>query len=207
LDMLVEQSVREFLAGLASPGPTPGGGSASALAAAIGTSLLMMVASLPRTRTGAPEERDALSAASSALGSLQRHLAEAIDADAAAYDQVVAARRMPRATPADRAARSEASHRALIAATNEPLRVMRWSADALELAEPIAAHGQRAAASDVGVAIAMLEAAFRGARLNVETNLRGLTDATYTNQIGAEVKWLVDRVARSIEAAAQLLAR
>jgi formiminotetrahydrofolate cyclodeaminase len=84
---------------------------------------------------------------------------------------------------------------------------MRWSADALELAEPIAAHGQRAAASDVGVAIAMLEAAFRGARLNVETNLRGLTDATYTNQIGAEVKWLVDRVARSIEAAAQLLAR
>jgi methenyltetrahydrofolate cyclohydrolase len=139
----------------------------------------MMVASLPRTRTGAPEEREALTAASSALANLQRQLAEAIDADAAAYDQVVAAHKMSRATEADRAARSGAIHRALVAATSVPLTVMRWSADALKHAEPIAFHGQRAAASDVGVAIALLGAGFRGARLKVETNLRGLSDAAY----------------------------
>src|SRR5438128_342187 len=109
--MLVEKSVRDLLADLASPNPTPGGGSASALASASGASLLMMVASLPRTRTGAPEEREALVAASSGLADLQRQLAEAIDADAAAYDQVVAAHKMPKATEADRAARSNAVHR------------------------------------------------------------------------------------------------
>jgi formiminotetrahydrofolate cyclodeaminase len=84
---------------------------------------------------------------------------------------------------------------------------MRWSADALAHGEPIAAHGQRSAASDVGVAIALLAAGFRGARLNVETNLGGLADTAYTNQIGAEVKRLADGVARSIAASEELLAR
>jgi formiminotetrahydrofolate cyclodeaminase len=167
----------------------------------------MMVASLPRTRTGAPEERDALRAASSALARLQRQLAEAIDADAAAYDQVVAARRMSTTTQADRAARRVAGRRALVAATSVPLTVMRWSADALAQAEPIAAHGPRAAASDVGVAIALLAAGFRGARLNVETNLGGLTDTAYTNEIAAEVKRLADGVARSLAASEELLTR
>ena len=114
---------------------------------------------------------------------------------------------MSKTTEADRAARRDAIHHALTAATNVPLMVMRWSADALAHAEPIAAHGQRAAASDVGVAIALLGAGCRGARLSVRTNLGGLTDATYKTQIASELERLAGSIARSIEVAEQLLTR
>ena len=203
--MLVEKSLRDLLADLASPNPTPGGGSASALASAAGVSLLMMVASLPRTRTGAPEERPALTTASSGLADVQRRLAEAIDADAVAYDRVVAAYKMGKATDAERAARKTAVQAALAGAIDVPLLVMRWSAAALERAPSIAAHGQRAAASDVGVAIRLLDAGFHGARLNVEANLGDLNDATFRNQAAAEVGRLAASVAASIEAAEKLL--
>src|SRR5437016_12244632 len=88
---LADVPVRELLAAFSSPDPTPGGGSASALASAIGASLLVMVGSLAKTRTGAPEERTALDAAARTLAEVRDRLAAAIDADAAAYDRVVAA--------------------------------------------------------------------------------------------------------------------
>ena len=65
--MLVDKSVTELLDAFSSSDPTPGGGSAAALASAIGASLLMMVAGLPKTRTNAPEERAALQEASNAV--------------------------------------------------------------------------------------------------------------------------------------------
>src|SRR5438093_2667510 len=101
--MLTDKSARDLLADLASPDPTPGGGSASALASAMGASLLMMVAALPKTRSGTDEDRVALAAASSALTGVQQQLIEAVDADAAAYNQVVAAYKLPKATESEQA--------------------------------------------------------------------------------------------------------
>src|SRR5437764_1324591 len=89
--MLTDQPIGDLLAQFASAAPTPGGGSASALASALGTSLLIMVASLPRTRSGSSDERAVLANAAEALRPLTERLTGAIDADAAAYDQVVAA--------------------------------------------------------------------------------------------------------------------
>lgn len=54
---LLELSVGSLLDRFASPDPTPGGGSASALAGATGASLVAMVCAMPKTRTGAAEER------------------------------------------------------------------------------------------------------------------------------------------------------
>jgi len=61
--MLTEKTVRDLLAAFASSEPTPGGGSASALASAMGASLLVMVASLPKTRSGSDDDRTALEGA------------------------------------------------------------------------------------------------------------------------------------------------
>ena len=69
--MLVDRSVRDLIAAFGSSDPTPGGGSASALASAVGTSLLMMVAGLPKTRAGSDENRTALQSASGALSKLR----------------------------------------------------------------------------------------------------------------------------------------
>src|SRR5262245_3027050 len=97
--MLVDRTLKDLLAAFSAADPTPGGGSASALASAVGASLLLMVAALPKTRDNSPEDRDALNKAAAHLSSLRDRLAQAIDADTAAYDQVVAAYKLPKQTP------------------------------------------------------------------------------------------------------------
>jgi len=184
---LVDRTVRSLLDAFASSDPTPGGGSASALASSIGASLLMMVASLPKTRHNTDEDRAALAAASTALAAIRAQAIEAIDADTAAYDAVVAAYRLPKATEAEKAARKEAVQRALKGATDVPLRVMRLSAGALAHAATVDAHGHAGASSDVGVAQALLRAGLEGARLNVAINLGSIGDDAYAAAVRAEV--------------------
>src|SRR5258707_704627 len=116
--MLADKSVRDLLAAFSSSDPTPGGGSASALTSATGASLLMMVAGLQKTRTQSDDDRAALGAAAAALDGIRRRLTDAIDADTAAYDAVVGAYKLPKATPDEQAARSAAIQRALQAATD-----------------------------------------------------------------------------------------
>src|SRR5437868_3560303 len=122
--MLVDMNVRELLDAFSSSAPTPGGGTASALAGATGASLLMMVATLPKTRTGSEAERASLASASQSLAAIRQPLIDAIDADTAAYDQVVAAYRLPKATPDEQQARKAVIQRVLRAATDVPLGVM-----------------------------------------------------------------------------------
>jgi len=187
--MLVDRPVREVLAAFSSSEPAPGGGSASALASAIGASLLLMVAALPRTRTGSEDDRSALASATEALIGIRQQLTDAVDADAAAYDQVVAAYRLPKAP----------------AATDVPLGVVRLSAAALEQATTIAAHGHRAAGSDVGVGVALLRAGARGARLNIEINLGSISDTAHADAVRAETGGWSDAAARAADEADALL--
>jgi len=202
--MLVDRTVTELLNAFSSTEPTPGGGSASALASAVGASLLMMVAGLPKTRTNTPEERAALQEASRRVASLRDSLNGAIDADTAAYDRVVAAYRLPKASAEEQAARQLAIQSALREATDVPLDVMRWSAQALEHAIVIARHGLRGAASDVGVAAALLRAGWAGARLNVDINVGSVKDSSYADAVRAEVRDLstaIDSSGASVSAA------
>jgi formiminotetrahydrofolate cyclodeaminase len=202
---LIEQSLGDVLMAFSSKDPTPGGGSAAALASAVGASLLMMVAGLPKTRTGSDEDRAALAAAGGALADVRAQLTAAIDADTTAYDQVVAAYKLPKASADEQAARKAAIQQALRAATDVPLGVARLSAAALASASAIAAHGHRAAASDVGVAVALLRAGARGARLNVEINIGGLSDADYAKTAAAEIVRLSEAAARAADEADALL--
>src|SRR5262245_11298213 len=188
--MLVDRSVRDMLAAFSSSDPTPGGGSAAALASSVGASLLLMVASLPKSRTNTDEERTMLRAAAAVLTGLRQQLTDAIDADTTAYDQVVAAYKLPKATPEDQQTRKTAVQRALRAATDVPLSVMRLSAQAFEQAAVVAANGLASASSDVGVARALLIAGAAGAKLNVEINLGSVSDTTYVEAVRAQVSAL-----------------
>jgi methenyltetrahydrofolate cyclohydrolase len=187
---LVDFSVRDLLNAFSSPDPTPGGGSGAALASAVGASLLMMVAGLPKTRSGSDEERDRLAAVLPALVDVRAQLADAIDADTEAYNGVVAAYKLPKTTDDEKAARATAIQHALRTATDVPLTIMRLSARALEAGAVVAAHGNRNATSDVGVAIGLLRTGFEGAHLNVNANLGGIKDADYTARVTEEVACL-----------------
>lgn len=202
---MTEKSVRDLIAAFASPDPTPGGGSASALASAVGASLLMMVSALPKTRAGSDDDRTALNGASKVLAGVQQQLVEAIDADSVSYDAVVAAYKLPKSDEREQAARRTAIQRAVRGATDVPLGVMRLSLVALKQARVVAEHGHRAAASDVGVAATLLAAGTRGARLNVDINLGTLTDRSYveavkveSERLAREAADLADEVARAI---------
>jgi formiminotetrahydrofolate cyclodeaminase len=199
--MLADQSVRDLLAAFSSSAPTPGGGSASALASAIGASLLLMVAGLPRTRSGSEEDRSALASAAAVLAGVRDQLIDAIDGDTVAYDQVVAAYKLPKASSEEQLARKAAIQRALLAATNVPLGVMRRSSSALDQAAMVAAHGHRAAASDVGVAVALLRAGLQGARLNIEVNVSSVSDAAYVDAARAEAGRLSEGAGHAADAA------
>ena len=190
---LIDLSTRDLLDAFSSSDPTPGGGSASALASAVGASLLVMVAGLPKTRSNSEEDRTALAAAAAALTGLRQQLTEAVDADAAAYDGVVAAYRLPKGNDAEKAARKDAIQRALRQATDVPLGVMRLSAEGLKHAAAVAAHGHAGASSDVGVAAALLRAGREGARLNVEINVGSRAADAYAAAVRAELAALARR--------------
>jgi formiminotetrahydrofolate cyclodeaminase len=187
---LIDTPVRDLLNAFSSSDPTPGGGSASALASAVGASLLMMVAGLPKTKHNSDEDRTVLNDVAASLTGVRQQLAAAIDADTAAYDAVVAAYKLPKTTDSEKSARKDAIQRALKGATDVPLGVMRLSAGALTHAARVAAHGLASAASDVGVAAALLRAGLEGARLNVEINVGSIADEIYTSAVRAEIAQL-----------------
>ena len=93
--------------------------------------------------------------------------------------------------PVTRASSGAASHRSsplVRAATDVPLGVVRASADALAHARSVEAHGNPNAASDVGVAVALLKAGAQGARLNVEINLGSVTDGGYADRVRTDLE-------------------
>ena len=196
-----EMTVAQFLEALASPDPTPGGGTAAAVSGAMGTSLLVMVTGLAKSNTNTDEEKAALATARQALPPLVATLTQLADADAAAFDQVMSAYRLPKATDADKAARSAAIQAALQGATTVPLQTLRACALAMAQAEAVATHGNRSAVSDVGVAMGLLEAAAAGAEANVRINLGSVKDPQFTSAAGDETARLVSEVTRQAAAA------
>ena len=177
----------EFLDALRSSHPTPGGGSAAALAGALGAALLQMGASLPRPAAETSADREALADLGRRCGRLSDQLATLVDRDSEAYDGVMAAYRMPRGTDAEKAERRVRIQQALADAAAAPLDVMRCCAEAAGLADAIARLGNPSAASDAGVARELIGAALRGARLNVEINLEQIDDRGLVERTRAEV--------------------
>lgn len=201
---LADQAVRDFLAAIRSSNPTPGGGSASALAGAIGASLLAMVAGLPKSKAASAEDAARLKAAGERCASLARDLEALVDRDSDAYDRVLAAYRLPKGTDEEKGARSAAIQAGFRAAIDAPLGVMRACAAAATEGVVIATLGLESASSDVRVGVELLNAALRGAKLNVETNTASVKDADYLSKVRAEVEELVRAIARETAAVRQV---
>jgi formiminotetrahydrofolate cyclodeaminase len=194
-----------FLDALSRPDPTPGGGTASAVAGAMGASLLIMVSALPKSRTGAVAESAALSEAGARLKSLSKRFVALANADSDAYDQVMSAYRLPKSTDDEKSARRAAVQQALEAATTTPLDTLRAAGDAMALARIVAHHGNRNAASDVGVGIGLLQAAADGAVANVRVNVGSLTDGSFKQAAMADVEEISRQIAVDASAAKRAL--
>jgi len=194
-------TITEFLAAVRAPEPTPGGGSVSALAGALGASLLAMVAGLPKSQAATEEDAARLRVAAARSGEVAETLRDLIDQDSEAYARVMTAYRLPKGSEEEKQARSKAIQSALAAAIDAPLDVMRGCARAIEQSFVIAQLGNRNASSDVLVALELLGAGLRGARLNVEINLESVKDDVYARAIRDESELLAADFHRVAEAA------
>jgi methenyltetrahydrofolate cyclohydrolase len=168
-----------FLAALASEAPTPGGGTAAAVAASMGAGLAEMVAALTLSKEKYAAAHDAVRPIAEAARSARAEFLALAREDSEAYDAVLAARRLPKDSPEQKAARQQSIDEANRRATEIPMRTARAAVRALETLPELVEKGNPNAASDVGSAALLLEAACEAALLNVGINLSGVGDAAF----------------------------
>lgn len=168
---LSQLSVDALIARLSSSDPVPGGGSAAGIAGAMGAALVGMVVELTVGRPAAEEHAASLERLGSSSARLRQALLDLSQQDADAYQSVVAARRLPRETDADKAHRRRVIDEAMHAAAEAPLGIARLAVDVLADAAAVAPIGNVNAVSDAGVAALLAGTAVRGAILNVQINL------------------------------------
>jgi glutamate formiminotransferase len=186
-----------FLEAVAEATPTPGGGSVSAMAGALAASLGQMVAGLSRKKKSQAAFVDQLSAAIDELRGAAAALANAIDRDAASYEAVLAAFRLPKESPAEQAKREEAIQQATRGAAEVPMQVAEAALAVYERLAQLESISGAAMISDLRVGRLMAAAAVRGALENVAINLESLTDAAYAARMKAKSAELEARLAGS----------
>ena len=172
----MEMTVRDFQAALASSSPTPGGGTAAAIALGQASALTVMVADLTLGKEkwqGGWEISERAMLLGVKIMSRSGILA---DEDSDAFDEVMSSFKLPRETEQDKSQRKEAIKSATLKATEVPFETAELSLKLLQLLPELAMKGNANAVSDVGVAGLLASAACKGALFNVDINLSGLSE-------------------------------
>lgn len=184
--MLANLSIQAFLEKTAAAEPVPGGGSMSALSAAVAASLTEMVANLTVGKKGYEAVSEDMAAIAQKAAASREKMTAAIDRDADAYQQVVTAFKLPKDTDAQKTERTRAIQDALKSAASIPLEAARESLAILELAGEALAKGNKNAYSDAAVAVMHARTAALGALYNVNINLADIKDPQFVAATGRE---------------------
>jgi glutamate formiminotransferase/formiminotetrahydrofolate cyclodeaminase len=199
-DAAQPSDVEAYAASLASSDPTPGGGSAAAATGAFGAALIGMVARLTVGRKGFEVVETRMTTIAAEADVERAALLELAERDAAAYDAVMAAFKLPKETDDEKAARKQAIRDATVGAADVPLEVAERTAALIPLAREVTADGNPNAASDGYSAGQFLHAAFRAASANVAINLAGLNDDDPDRaRIAEALEPLAERASQALE--------
>jgi formiminotetrahydrofolate cyclodeaminase len=197
--MTKDESITKFLDDLASERPTPGGGGAAAVMGAIGAALVSMVANLTIGKKNYEAVEDDLKKARAEAERLRAELTAAIEEDVVAFNSVMGAYGLPRATDEDKAKRSEAIQAALKDATLAPLRAVKACFEVILLSEAAADKGNLNVISDAGVAVLAANAGLRSAALNVYINAKAIKDRAFAEEQIAAVEALLAEAAEKTD--------
>jgi glutamate formiminotransferase/formiminotetrahydrofolate cyclodeaminase len=173
---LVNLNLRRFCNETLSDSPAPGGGSVAALMGALGVSLGGMVANLSAGKRGWEERVEYFSDWAVKAQQLKDEMLLLVDEDTAAFNKVMAAFALPKGSAKEKSARSAAIEATNRLAAEVPLRVMQTASKAYDLLAEMAARGNPASISDVGVGLLAVRACIEGAGMNVRINVANLKD-------------------------------
>lgn len=183
---LVDLTCRGFAEETASESPAPGGGSISAYMGALAAALGTMVANLSAHKPGWDDLWETFSDAAEEGQILLKSLLALVDEDTAAFNRIMDAFKLPKATDEEKEARTQAIQDATLYATEVPLRTMKAAHSVFPLLRSMAETGNPASVSDAGVGALAARSAVLGAFLNVRINAKGLKNRDLADRLLAE---------------------
>jgi glutamate formiminotransferase/formiminotetrahydrofolate cyclodeaminase len=205
-ERLAGMSVRHFIEEVASRSSAPGGGSASAVLAAVGMGLGSMVAKLTHGVRRFEKVQPEMEKVIPTLHELGNRLIPMIDADTSAFNEYMEGLRMPRKNEAEKRARKEKMQSGLKTASEIPLAVMRLGDAGWDAFEVVARHGNPASRSDVQVGARSLETGIWGAYQNVLINVADIEDKVFKETILKEAEMLCRRAQKRCAEVLEIIA-
>jgi formiminotetrahydrofolate cyclodeaminase len=192
--LLADLKITDFINQTGAGTPVPGGGSVSALSAALAAALTEIVANLTAGKKGYETVEKVMRDVAAAVKGLRQKLIAEIDNDSNAYNEVLAAFKLPKTTEAEKEQRRQAIQDAMKNAARVPLGVAFDALQVMDLAETVITSGNRNAVTDGAVGVMMGRTAALGALYNVKINLASVKDKAFVEEMMREVNKLENRV-------------
>lgn len=192
--LLAERQVDDFTQVLASDAPAPGGGSAAALAGAVGAALTAMVCTLTAGRKKYAEHEEFVLGVQAEAEALRKQFVDVMDRDTEAFLVISRAYGMPKATDEEKAERSKAIQAGLVECIKTPMEMMELSLRTVQLTDSLLGRFNTSSASDLGVGALSLRTAVQGAWLNVLINIGSLKDRELAEHYRSKGEKLVQQV-------------
>jgi glutamate formiminotransferase/formiminotetrahydrofolate cyclodeaminase len=203
--LLVEASLKDFLKELASEAPAPGGGSVSALAGALACALCVMVTKLTLGKDRYQDMWEDMEWVGRKANDLCDSMLNLVDKDTEAYNQVIAALRLPRDDDTQKATRQKALQKATKRAALVPMQTLKNVAGVVDLVKKVVERGNPNCITDAGVAARLAYAAAMGAVYNIRINLLGISDKNFSTRLEKEMNGLLKEITQAVEKSVELV--
>ncbi len=181
--VLANMRLNAFVDETASESPAPGGGSIAAYCGSLGVALATMVANLSASKKGWEERWNEFSDWADKGQKIKKQLLHLVDEDTVAFNKIMDAFKLPKATDQEKADRKQAVAEATRYAIEVPLSVMKISLQSMELIQAMATNGNPNSVSDAGVGAMCARTAVLGAGLNVRINAAAYSDKTFVETV------------------------
>lgn len=190
---LTDLTVKGFADETARESPAPGGGSVSAYMGAMGAALGTMVANLSSHKPGWDDRWEEFSQWAEQGLAIEQELLRLVDEDTEAFNKIMAAFGMPKATDEDKRLRAEAIEKATLFAAQVPLQTMKTSMKVFALCKAMVEKGNPNSVSDAGVGALAARSAVLGAGMNVKINASSLKDKAAAQALVEEAQALINQ--------------
>jgi methenyltetrahydrofolate cyclohydrolase len=200
---LADLTVYEFVRELASVSPAPGGGSVAALCAGLSAALCAMAARLTHGKEKYRDHWETMEGLIRQADPMADRFVALMDADTQAYNQVLAAMRLPRETAEEKAVRKTAIEQADRKAAEVPLETLKNTLILADIVNEAVEKGNVNCITDAGTAAQLVRTAAYGAAYNVRINLAGIADPFFVENCRAEVSRILSGINTSIDAVVQ----